>query len=160
MDINILFMIVTIILAIGAIWGWKRGLLESVIRIISGILGIIVIAVIAKGIGSFMQGKYTGVFMALALLVAISIIHKTLRFLFGTFRLVRAVPAGKFADKLAGAIFGIAEAILIIWFGFLMIGSFNFFDLKDWMLEQVDKSQFLSILYYSNYLIKLLSQIL
>ena len=76
MDINILFMIVTIILAIGAIWGWKRGLLESVIRIISGILGIIVIAVIAKGIGSFMQGKYTGVFMALALLVAISIIHK------------------------------------------------------------------------------------
>ena len=53
MEINLLFVIVVLILAAGAVWGWKRGLLESVIRIISCILGILVIVVAAKGVGNF-----------------------------------------------------------------------------------------------------------
>ena len=72
----------------GTVWGWKRGLLESVIRIISCILGILVVVVVAKGIGSFMQKRYMQVIMALALLVLIQVIHKVVRFLTETFKLV------------------------------------------------------------------------
>lgn len=160
MDINILFMIVILILAVGAVWGWKRGLLEGIIRIISCILGILVLVIAAKGIGSFMQGSYVNVLLAFILLLAISIIYKVVKFLIDTFKLVRAIPIGKLADKLAGMALGLVEAVFVIWLVFLIIGSFDIMGLKIWMMAQVDKSRFLTTIYYSNYLVELLRQIL
>ena len=160
MDINILFIIVIAILGIGVIWGWKRGFLESVIRIISCILGILVLIVVAKGIGSFMQKSYVQVVMAFALLAAIRLIHKIMRFLTDSFKLVRAIPLGKLADKFAGAALGLAESVLIVWLGFLLLGVFDTLGLNAWVLEQVEQSRFLTIMYHSNYLIALLQKVL
>lgn len=160
MDINILFIIVIAILGIGVIWGWKRGFLESVIRIISCILGILVLIVVAKGTGSFMQKSYVQVVMAFALLAAIRLIHKIMRFLTDSFKLVRAIPIGKLADKFAGAALGLAESVLIVWLGFLLLGVFDTLGLNAWVLEQVEQSRFLTIMYHSNYLIALLQKVL
>ncbi|MDE7183138.1 MAG: CvpA family protein [Lachnospiraceae bacterium] len=157
---NILFIIVAAILMIGVIWGWKRGFLESVIRIISCIVGILVLIVLAKGIGSFMQKSYVQVLMAFVLLAAIRLIHKIMRFLTDTFKLVRAIPIGKLADKLAGAVLGFVESVLIVWIGFLLLGVFDTFGLNAWVLEQVEQSRFLTMIYYSNYLIELLKKVL
>lgn len=159
-DMNILFIIVVSILAIGAVWGWKRGLLESVIRIISCILGILVLIVVAKGVGNFIQKSYVKVIMALILLLAIRMIHRAVKFLADTFKLVRAIPIGKLADKLAGTIVGLAEAVIIIWIMFLIVGVFDIMGLKSWMMVQVSESSFLTMLYYSNYLIELLKAVL
>lgn len=144
----------------GTVWGWKRGLLESVIRIISCILGILVVVVVAKGIGSFMQKRYMQVIMALALLVLIQVIHKVVRFLTETFKLVRAIPVGKLADKLAGAVLGFAESVFVIWLAFLLVGVFDVMDLNKWVTAQVEQSRFLTLIYYSNYLIELLKKVL
>ena len=160
MSINILFIIVAASLAVGAMWGWKRGLLEGLISIISCIMGIIVLVVVAKGIGSFIQGSMTSVIIAFLLLVVIRLIHKLLKFLFDTFKLVRAIPVGKFADKLAGATLGIVETVFVIWLVYLLIGSFDLFGLHQWVLEQTAQSKFLTIIYSSNYLVALLKQII
>lgn len=144
----------------GTVWGWKRGLLESVIRIISCILGILVVVVVAKGIGSFMQKRYMQVIMALVLLVLIQVIHKVVRFLTETFKLVRALPVGKLADKLAGAVLGFAESVFVIWLAFLLVGVFDVMDLNKWVTGQVEQSRFLTLIYYSNYLIELLKKVL
>lgn len=155
-----LFIIVAAVMAAGAVWGWKRGLLEGLIRIISCILGILVLVVAAKGVGSFIQGSIMSVIIAIFLLVIIRLIHKLVKFLLDTFKLVRAIPVGKFADKLAGTALGAVEAVFIIWLAFLLIGSFDLFGLNQWILEQVAQSRFLKIIYYSNYLVAFLQQIL
>ncbi len=160
MEINILFVIVVIVFGAGTIWGWIRGLLESVIRIVSCILGILVLVVMAKGIGSFLQKSYVKVIMALFLLLAIRMIYRLMRFLTDTFRLVRAIPVGKLADKLAGAVLGLIEAIFAVWLCFLLIGVFDVMNLNAWVLQQVERSRFLTMLYYSNYLIELLKNVL
>jgi uncharacterized membrane protein required for colicin V production len=160
LEINILFVIVVIVFGAGTIWGWKRGLLESVIRIVSCILGILVLVVMAKGIGSFLQKSYVKVIMALFLLLAIRMIYRLMRFLTDTFRLVRAIPVGKLADKLAGAVLGLIEAIFAVWLCFLLIGVFDVMNLNAWVLQQVERSRFLTMLYYSNYLIELLKNVL
>lgn len=160
MEINILFIIVVIAFGAGIIWGWKRGLLESVIRIVSCILGILVLVVVAKGVGSFLQKSYVKVIMALLLLLAIRMIYRLMRFLTDTFRLVRAIPVGKLADKLAGAVLGLIEAIFAVWLCFLLIGVFNVMNLNTWVLQQVEQSRFLAMLYESNYLIELLKNVL
>lgn len=160
MSINILFIIAAAVMAVGAVWGWKRGLLEGLIRIISCILGILVLVVAAKGVGSFIQGSIMSVIIAIFLLIVIKLIHKLVKFLLDTFKLVRAIPIGKLVDKLAGAVLGAIEAIFIIWLAFLLIGSFDLFGLNQWLLEQVAQSKFLTTIYYSNYLVALLQQVL
>ena len=160
MEIDILLAIVVLILATGAVWGWKRGLLESVIRIISYILGILVIIVIAKGVGSFIQKSYIQVIMAFVLLMLIQVIYKIMKFLTDTFQLVRAIPVGKLVDKLAGIVLGLVEAVFVIWLAFLLIGIFDVMGFNTWITEQVGQSRFLTMLYYSNYLIELLRTVL
>lgn len=160
MSINILFIIVVGSLATGAVWGWKRGFLEGVIRIISCILGIFVLVVAAKGVGSFIQGSIVSVMVAILLLIAIRLIHKLIKFLVDTFKLVRAIPVGKLADKLVGAVLGTVEAVFVIWLAYLLIGSFDLFGLREWILKQTTQSRFLTMIYYSNYLVALLKQIL
>ena len=146
MEINILLAIVVLILATGAVWGWKRGLLESVIRIISYILGILVIIVIAKGVGSFIQKSYIQVIMAFVLLMLIQVIYKIMKFLTDTFQLVRAIPVGKLVDKLAGIVLGLVEAVFVIWLAFLLIGIFDVMGFNTWITEQVGQSRFVKML--------------
>ena len=55
---------------------------------------------------------------------------------------------------------GLAEAVLILWLGFLLLGVFDTIGLNAWVLEQVEQSRFLTIIYYSNYLIELLKKVL
>ncbi len=160
MEINLLFVIVVLSLAAGVVWGWKRGLLESIIRIISCILGILVIVVVAKGIGNFIQKSYVQVVMAVILLILIRYIHKIVKFLTDTFQLVRAIPVGKLADKLAGAALGLVEAVFVLWLAFLVFGIFDVMKMNTWIIEQVEQSRFLTLLYYSNYLIELLGKVL
>lgn len=160
MDINILFIIVISILIIGAVWGWKRGLIESVIRIVSCILGLLVLVIASKGVGNFIQKSYVKVIMAVTLLLAVRNIYKVVSFLADTFKLVRAVPGGKFVDKLAGTLLGLAESVFVIWLLFLLIGVFDIMGLNAWVMEEVGKSTFLTLLYYSNYLIEILKKVL
>lgn len=157
---NLLFIIVAASLAVGAVWGWKRGFLEGLIRIISCILGIFVLVIVAKGIGSFLQGSIISVMVAVLLLIVIRLIHKAIKFLIDTFKLVRAIPIGKLADKLAGTALGAVEAVFVIWLVYLLIGSFDLFGLHQWALAQTAQSKFLTIIYSSNYLVALLKQIL
>ncbi len=160
MGINILFIIVAISIITGAVWGWRRGLLEGLIRIISCILGIFVLIVAVKGIGSFLQGSIMSVIIAILLLIVIRLIHKLVKFLIDTFKLVRAIPIGRFADKLTGAALGTIEAVFVIWLAYLLIGSFDLFGLHQWVLEQTAQNKFLTMIYSSNYLVVLLKQIL
>ena len=69
-------------------------------------------------------------------------------------------PIGKLADKFAGAALGLAESVLIVWLGFLLLGVFDTLGLNAWVLEQVEQSRFLTIMYHSNYLIALLQKVL
>lgn len=160
MTINILFVIVMAVLAAGAAQGWKRGLIEGLIRIVSGILGILVLAVLLKGIGDFADGRVANVVVAIVLLIIIGTIHKAVKILLGTFRLLRFIPVGKMADKLAGIVLGAAEAVFIIWLAFLLIGSFGLLELNSWLIKQVSQNKLLTTIYYSNYLVQLLKQVI
>lgn len=160
MGINLLFIIVLMIFIAGSVWGWKRGLLWSVIRIISYVLGILVVIILAKGVGNFIQGSYVNVLMALILLLSIRIIDRIATFLIDTFKLVRAMPVGRLADKIAGAVLGLGEAVLVVWILFLLLISLDIMNLNAWMHQQVSENLILTILYNSNYLVKILGHFL
>lgn len=149
LSMNILFIIIAAALIAGTIWGWKRGLIEGIVRIISGILGIIVLLAIAQGI----KGSMVNIVITILILVIIGIIQKLVKFIMNTFKLVRAIPIGKLVDKVAGAVFGAIEVLCIVWVMFILIGSFDLFGMKQWLLVQVEQNRFLQMIYDTNYLV-------
>lgn len=156
---NIVLIIIVAALAIGAVWGWKRGLIEGIVRIISSILGVIVLLVIAQGIYRYTKGNMISIVITILILVIIGLIQKFVKFITNTFKLVRALPIGKLADRLAGAVFGAVEVLCIVWVMFLLIGSFDLFGMKQWLLAQVAQSRFLQMIYDTNYLVVFLQWI-
>ena len=156
---NILFIVIAAALVVGAIGGWKRGLIEEIIRIISGILGVIVLLAIAQGIYKYTKGNMVSIVITILILIIVGIIQKFVKFITNTFQLVKAIPIGKLADKAAGAVFGAVEVLCFVWVMFILIGSFDLFGRKQWLLEQVAQSGFLQIIYNTNYLIVLLQWI-
>lgn len=160
MEINIALIAAAIILLIGAVFGWRRGLIEGLIRIVSCVFGTLVLAVVLKGIGSFIQGGFVSAVIALLLLIFISMIHRFVRFLLNTFKLVRAIPFGRFADKLFGVLLGAVEAVFVLWLIFLLIGSIDALSpLNELVTDGVGRSSLLTLLYNSNYLVVLLKTI-
>ncbi|MCI7792033.1 MAG: CvpA family protein [Lachnospiraceae bacterium] len=156
MDINLVWIIAVVFLLISAITGFKRGLVESTMRLVASILGIIVLVVLAKGVGSFIQGSYINVLMALILLTVLHILHRLGKLILDSCKLVSKLPVIHSLDKIAGIFLGLAEAILFIWLVFLFVGVMNPFGIQEWLMEQVQESTLLTILYRTNYLIMLL----
>ena len=130
MDINLVWIIAVAFLLISAITGFKRGLVESTMRLVTSILGIIVLVVLAKGVGSFIQGSYINVLMALILLTVLHILHRLGKLILDSCKLVSKLPVIHSLDKIAGIFLGLAEAILFIWLVFLFVGVMNPFGIQ------------------------------
>lgn len=158
-DVNILFIIAVALFAICAARGWKSGLIEGIVRIVSSILGLCVLLVAAQGIYGFMKGGIASAAVAVAVLAVIGSVHRFVKFITETFKLVRWVPFGKFADRLLGVVLGVAEALCIIWVAFILIGGFDMFGLQGWLMGNIGKSRFLQMLYDVNYLTLLLQRL-
>ena len=159
MSINILWIVVVVSMLIGAIKGFKRGLVESVMRLLTSLLGIVVLVVLAKGIGNFLQKSYVNVLMALILLVILNIFHKIGKLILDSCKLVSRLPVIHSLDKIAGILIGLAEVVVFIWLVFIFVGVMNPLGIQDWIMEQVNESAFLSILYRTNGLVMLLKHI-
>ena len=57
-------------------------------------------------------------------------------------------------------VLGFVEAVFCVWLVFLVVGSLDVLGLNAWLMSQVEQSRLLSTLYYSNYLVGLLRQVL
>lgn len=159
MSIDILWIVVVVSMLIGAIKGFKRGLVESVMRLLTSLLGIVVLVVLAKGIGNFLQKSYVNVLMALILLMILNIFHKIGKLILDSCKLVSRLPVIHSLDKIAGILIGLAEVVVFIWLVFIFVGVMNPLGIQDWIMEQVNESTFLTILYRSNGLVMLLKHI-
>ena len=155
-DINILWIITVVLLVWGGISGFKRGLVEGVIHVVSFVLGLAVLIVLAKGIGCFIQGNLLNVLMALILLVVIRIFHQLTKLLLDSCRLISRLPVVKWLDRLAGMLLGVTQALCIIWIIFSLCGYFNFGHLNAWILAEIRDSMLLSMIYHTNLIIRIL----
>lgn len=156
MSINILWIIVIVFMIIGAVTGFKRGLAEGVMRLITSLLGIVVLVVLAKGIGNFIQGSYVNVLMALILLAVLRIFHRIGKLILDSCKLVSKLPVIHSLDKIAGMLLGLVEVVFFIWLIFIFVEIKNPFGIQDWVNTQVNESALLTILYRVNGLILLL----
>ena len=159
MSINILMVIVVAFILSGAITGFKRGLVESVMRLVTTVLGIIVLAVLIDGVENFLEKSYVKVAIALVLLLLLNIFHKIGKLILDSCKLVSKLPVVNSVDKIAGIVFGAVEVICVIWIIFLLINAMDPFGMREWMMNQITENTFLTMLYRKNGLLILLQYV-
>lgn len=155
---NTLAIIVLVVLFLFGMTGLHKGLVESVIDTVSFVIGMVVLVILVKGVGSFMQGSYANVILALVLLVVIQIVSKIIRLVLSSAKLVSKLPLVSWANKLTGAVLGVVQGIFFFWIVFILLGLFDFSQTNEWIMQQVADNALLTLLYRSNLLVHILVQ--
>ena len=141
--INLTMIIVLIILIMGAVKGWKMGLIQEIVSLISFILLVIVLLLIASGIQSFINKKYTQILFVIILLLIVSLASKIGSLIFKLGKSVAKLPLLSIFNKLAGMIFGIAEGLVFVWVAMVAMIMFENNSICQFLIREVSENVFL-----------------
>lgn len=155
MKINILLIIVIILLICFGIAGFKEGLVSGITSIVSYTIGIIVLSIMIKAIGNIAQKSWLNVIVALILLMIIRIIHKVLKLVLDSAKLVSKLPIINWVDKFAGTFIGIIRGLLVIWMLLLLLRFTDMSNINEFVVQQVNDNSLLQIIYHSNIIVKI-----
>ena len=133
MNLNLLLVIMAVVLICMVMDGYKKGMVKSLISLISLLITCVVLFLIGNGLSSYFDGKIFNV------IVKLPIVHSL--------------------DKLLGIVVGILETVLIVW----TIYAFNIFrdlgTLGQVIVDYTRDSRILTCLYENNYLAYLVEQL-
>ena len=114
-NVNLLLAAVLILTVINVVMGYKKGMVKSIISLVSLIVLCVVGSLLANGISSYNDGKIFQVVLVVILLTVIGIAHHFLGIVFFSAKLLSKLPVVHSVDKLLGIVFGILETVLILW---------------------------------------------
>jgi len=154
MDIglNVTMLVVLIIFIIGAIKGWKMGLIQEVVSLVSLVLLVIVLLLVATGIHSFMDKNYMQILFIVILLVIIGIATKIGSLIVKLGKSVAKLPVLSFLNNLAGVVVGIAEGLVLVWVGMIAMVIFENNSICQLLIQEVNENAFLHYIYEINIL--------
>jgi uncharacterized membrane protein required for colicin V production len=150
--INLTMLVVVIIFIIGAIKGWKMGLVQELVSLISFVLLVIVLLLVTTGIQSFMDRKYIQIIFIIILLVIVGIATKIGSLIFKLGKSVAKLPVLSVINKLAGIVIGIAEGVVLVWVGMIAMIIFENNSLCQTLIQEVNENAFLHYIYETNLL--------
>lgn len=156
---NILAIILGIIILLYCINGCRKGLIDGINHIIAFALGILVISILIKGIGNFIQKSYLNVLIALILLVVIRIINRILKLIVDSLELASKLPIVNAANHVFGIAIGFIRALCFCWIIFILIGYVGVPFVNEWIQAQVSQNIFVSVIYKTNIFVRLLLMI-
>ena len=159
MNFNLLTIIAAVILICMVMDGYQKGMVRSLISLISLLITCVVLFLIGNALGSYFDGRFFNLIITLLLLGAIGVVHHLFNVVFFSAKMISKLPIVHSLDKLLGIVVGILETVLIIW----TIYSFNIFrdlgTLGQVIVDCTRDSKILTYLYENNYLAYLIEQI-
>ena len=163
MNLNLLLVIMAVVLICMVMDGYKKGMVKSLISLISLLITCVVLFLIGNGLSSYFDGKIFNVILTILLLAAIGLVHHLLNIVFFSAKMIVKLPIVHSLDKLLGIVVGflvgILETVLIVW----TIYAFNIFrdlgTLGQVIVDYTRDSRILTCLYENNYLAYLVEQL-
>ena len=143
MNLNLLLVIMAVVLICMVMDGYKKGMVKSLISLISLLITCVVLFLIGT----------------ILLLAAIGLVHHLLNIVFFSAKMIVKLPIVHSLDKLLGIVVGMLETVLIVW----TIYAFNIFrdlgTLGQVIVDYTRDSRILTCLYENNYLAYLVEQL-
>jgi uncharacterized membrane protein required for colicin V production len=139
--------------------GYKKGMVRSLISLISLLITCVVLFLLGNALSSYFDGRFFNVIITLLLLAAIGLVHHLLNVVFFSAKVISKLPIVHSLDKLLGIVVGILETVLIVW----TIYAFDIFrdlgTLGQVIVDYTRDSKILTCLYENNYLAYLIEQL-
>lgn len=159
MNLNLILIIMAVVLLCMVMGGYKKGMVKSLISLISLLITCVVLFLIGNGLSSYFNGKIFNVILTILLLAAIGLVHHFLNVVFFSAKMIVKLPIVHSLDKLLGIVVGFLETVLIVW----TIYAFNAFrdlgTLGQVIVNYTRDSKILTYLYENNYLANLIEQL-
>lgn len=149
---NLLLIIMVILLVCNIIQGYKKGMVKSIISLVSLIVLCIMVTLISNGLQSYFKGEIINVIIMVLLLSVLGIVHHLLGVIFFSAKMITKLPIVRFADKLLGVVVGVFETVLILWTIYTFIKILNLGMIGTYIVDYTADSNILRWFYEHNYL--------
>ena len=151
-NVNLLLIAVLILAVVNVLIGYKKGMVKSIISLVSLIVLCVVGLLVANGISSYNDGKIFQVVLVIILLTVIGIAHHMLGIVFFSAKLVAKLPVVHSVDKLLGIVFGILETVLILWTVYTFVMMMDLGMVGELIRTCAGENRFLAWMYQHNFL--------
>ncbi len=156
---NLLLIVLAILLLCNIVDGYKKGMVKAIISFVSLIVLCVVVALIANGLRSYMDGEILNVIIMVILLAVLGIAHHLLGVVFFSAKLVSKLPIVHSLNKLLGIVFGVLQTVLIVWIIYTFVMMMDMGIIGEQIMESTRNSEILTWFYEHNYLAHWLQQL-
>lgn len=158
-EANIVLFIVQLLLLGGAIKGYKKGLVKELSSFIGLIMALMAVVFIVGAVQGYQQQNTRQMIVSGICFVVVILAYKIIDFILESLNLVSKLPLLGGVNKLAGIAAGAAEGVIIVWILFLILTTFNFWGLGEYITASIKGDQILGFLFYNKYIMELMSQL-
>lgn len=151
MNINILLVILTVL----AVWricrGAKRGITGEVYHLMSLVISLFVLALGILLYTSIKEKDSLNIVLSVAVMLITGLVSKLVSLVMKSLKTIAHLPIISFCDKILGMAAGAAEAIVVLWILYIIVGRFDTGTVGEMIIEWTQASPLLQKLYDLNY---------
>ena len=138
------------IVLINVINGLKKGLVKELINCISLLVLSILVVLLSSVLKSYTDKQFVQMLTMIIMVLVLSIAHKLIKMALDGMKVLASLPVISILNKLAGAVFGVIETIVIVWFALCLIGMFDLGTIGEYINMYIGDSRLLTYLYENN----------
>lgn len=150
--VNILAVIFIILVVCGVWKGFKNGLAGEINGLISLFMALVVISTALLLLGGILQKNTKVIVISAVILVIVSFLYRLLGMLMKSIETVAKLPLISLANRLAGAMAGAVEILIIFWMIYIIVDSFPTGLFGRRIMEWTNESALLMNIYNRNYI--------
>lgn len=149
---NWALIIIGVVVFINIISGYKKGLIKELINCISLLVSSVTAVLLSSVLKSYTEKQFMQMLTMIIMILVVSIANKLIKMALDGIKVLASLPVINLVNKLAGAVFGVAETLLLVWFALCLIGMFDLGIVGEYANMYIGKSELLTYLYEHNLL--------
>lgn len=149
---NWALIITGVITFVNIISGYKKGLIKELINCISLLVSSVTAVLLSAVLKSYTEKQFMQMITMIIMILVVSIANKLIKMALDGIKVLAELPVINLVNKLAGAIFGVAQTLLLVWFALCLIGMFDLGTVGEYINMYIGKSELLTYLYEHNLL--------
>mgnify|MGYP003309156691 CR=1 FL=1 len=150
---NFTLIIVTLIIILTAVHGFKKGMTKEVSGLISWTVTLFVMSLVIMLYTSFHANESKNAVFTIIILAAVVIVYFIIKMFLKPMKLVAKLPVFKLLDQMLGGFIGIVEGFMIVWLMYVLNEGGILGEFGEMITADTARSQILSLIYEYNYLI-------
>ncbi|MDD2971638.1 MAG: CvpA family protein [Lachnospiraceae bacterium] len=149
---NIVLIVAGLITLCTALNGYKKGMIDEIISLVTLIAGLALLATIVSVISNYIKKDISDVVIGVIIFVVIVLLTQVAQMISKGLRIIFQLPVISGLNKIAGFALGIVEGIILIWVVFILLQYFQLGAIETRILQDVEQNDILTFLYQNNYL--------